>query len=210
MTARVEGRSSAARYNYKFGTYKNNCYSSKYISLPSKMKCCKSVPSIIILLVSCLLVSINAQFGVPKAPASLPNQNGEAVSEQSADGQQGFLSDQDAADMEAIISEAKKDVETMAMLTKMRTENSDAISELEKLSPEEILGGMKEALDNMKLIEYLFQDKERAVREMEKEGMIKKEHVKKYRKDPDLLEADTRKGLYFQFISLAAVGGFME
>lgn len=174
------------------------------------MKCCKSVSSIIILLVSCLLVSINAQFGVPKVPASLPNQNGEAVSEQSADGQQGFLSDQDAADMEAIISEAKKDVETMAMLTKMRTENSDAISELEKLSPEEILGGMKEALDNMKLIEYLFQDKERAVREMEKEGMIKKEHVKKYRKDPDLLEADTRKGLYFQFISLAAVGGFME
>ena len=173
-----------------------------------KMKCPISLTSVLLLLASCLLVS--GQFGIPKVPASLPNQNGEQVSEQSSDGQQGFLSDQDAADMEAIITEAKKDVETMAMLTKMQAENADAISELQKLSPEEILGGMKEALDNMKLIDYLFQDKDRAVREMEKEGMIKKEHVKKYRKDPDLLEADTRKGLYFQFVSLAAVGGFME
>jgi hypothetical protein len=69
---------------------------------------------------------------------------------------------------------------------------------------------MKEAMDNMKLIDYLFQDKERAVREMEKEGMIQKEHLKKYRKDPALLEEDTRRGLYFQFVSLAAVGGFMD
>lgn len=176
------------------------------------MKYSTSLSSILLLLASCLLVSINAQFGIPKVPASLPNQSGEQVSEQSGDGQQGFLSDQDAADMEAIITEAKKDVETMAMLSKMQAENADAISELQKLSPEEILGGMKEALDNMKLIDFLFQNKgkERAVREMEKEGMIKKEHVKKYRKDPDLLEADTKKGLYFQFVSLAAVGGFME
>lgn len=78
------------------------------------------------------------------------------------------------------------------------------------LSMEEILGGMKEAMDNLKLIDILFKDKERAVREMEKEGMIKKEHLKKYRKDPDLLETDTRRGLYFQFVSLAAVGGFMD
>jgi hypothetical protein len=98
----------------------------------------------------------------------------------------------------------------MAMITKMKSENKEHIAELKKLSPAEILGGMKEALDNMKLIEYLFQDKQRAVREMEKEGMIDKAHIKKYRKDPDLLEQDTRRGLYFQFISLAVVGGFME
>lgn len=125
-------------------------------------------------------------------------------------GNQRFLSDQDAADMEAIINEAKKDLETMAMITKMKSENKEHIAELQKLSAAEILGGMKEALDNMKLIEYLFQDKQRAVREMEKEGMIDKAHIKKYRKDPDLLEQDTRRGLYFQFISLAVVGGFME
>lgn len=164
--------------------------------------------SSILLLFSLLLLTTNAQFGIPKIPINLPQQNPQE--EINTQQQEGFLSDQDAADMEAIIIEAKKDVETMAMLTKMRAENADAILELQKLSPEEIVGGMKEALDNMKLIDYLFQDKERAVREMEKEGMIKKEHLKKYRKDPGLLEEDTRRGLYFQFVSLAAVGGFMD
>ncbi|KAL3805321.1 hypothetical protein HJC23_009028 [Cyclotella cryptica] len=173
-----------------------------------------SIVSILLLLTSFLLVSVSGQFGIPKTvPISLSQQNGEEmmdVSQGSGSGKQGFLSDQDAADMEAIINEAKKDVETMAMITKMKSENKEHIAELQTLSPAEILGGMKETLDNMKLIEYLFQDKQRAVREMEKEGMIDKAHIKKYRKDPDLLEQDTRRGLYFQFISLAVVGGFME
>ncbi len=127
----------------------------------------------------------------------------------SGSGKQGFLSDQDAANMEAIINEAKKDSKQWEF-TKMKSENKEHIAELQKLSPAEILGGMKETLDNMKLIEYLFQDKQRAVRELEKEGMIDKVHIKKYRKDPDLLEQDTRRGLYFQFISLAVVGGVMQ
>jgi hypothetical protein len=171
--------------------------------------------SIVLLLSTFFLHFSAAQFGIPKViPSHLSNQqqqSGETLSDNSSSQQQqGFLSDQDAADMEAIISEAKKDLQTMAMLTKMKAENADSIAELQKLSPEEILGGMKEALDNMKLIDYLFQDKERAVREMEKEGMILKDHLKKYRKDPGLLEEDTRRGLYFQFVSLAAVGGFMD
>ena len=112
--------------------------------------------------------------------------------------------------MSAIIEEAKKDLETMAMISKMKSENMEGLAELKKLSTEEVLGGMKETLDNLKLIEYLFKDPQRAVKEMEKEGMIDKQHIKKYRKDPDLLEMDTRRGLYFQFISLAVVGGFIE
>ena len=168
----------------------------------------------ILLLFSILVSSINAQVGVPKVPISLPQQNGEELASTETNNeqqqQQGFISEKDAADMEAIILEAKKDVETMAMLTQMRAENVDTIEELRKLSQEEILGGMKAALDDMKLIDYLFQDKQRAVKEMEKEGMIKKDLVKKYRNDPDLLESDTRKGLYFQFVSLAEIGGFFE
>ena len=179
------------------------------------MKHFRSVQSIL-LLISLFLATINAQFGIPpKDKASLPRQqpqNGEEISQQShTNQQQGFLSDQDAADITALIIEAKKDLETMAMLTKMQKENPKEVAEMQKnLSMEEILGGMKEAMDNLKLIDILFKDKERAVREMEKEGMIKKEHLKKYRKDPDLLETDTRRGLYFQFVSLAAVGGFMD
>ncbi|KAL7487929.1 hypothetical protein ACHAW6_013512 [Cyclotella cf. meneghiniana] len=178
------------------------------------MKHCNAIVSILLLLTSFFFASVSGQFGIPKAvPISLSQQNGDDMMEENkvgGNGNQRFLSDQDAADMETIINEAKKDLETMAMITKMKSENKEHIAELQKLSPAEILGGMKEALDNMKLIEYLFQDKQRAVREMEKEGMIDKAHIKKYRKDPDLLEQDTRRGLYFQFISLAVVGGFME
>ncbi|KAL7529820.1 hypothetical protein ACHAXR_007172 [Thalassiosira sp. AJA248-18] len=170
---------------------------------------------ILLLLISYLLISpTQAQFGIKKGvPISLPQQNGEDMGEASGGdvGQnQGFLSEQDATDMEAIINEAKKDLETMAMISKMKGDNMEGLAELKNLSPMEVLGGMKETLDNLKLIEYLFKDKEKAVREMEKEGMIDKAHIKKYRKDPDLLEKDTRRGLYFQFISLAVVGGFIE
>lgn len=160
-----------------------------------------------------LLSPVQAQFGIKKGvPISLPEQNGETMGEAPDGGGQreGFLSEQDAIDMEAIILEAKKDLETMAMVTRMKEDNAESLAELKKLSLTEVLGGMKETLDNLKLIEYLFKDKERAVREMEKEGMIDKAHIKKYRKNPDLLEQDTRRGLYFQFVSLAAVGGFLE
>mmetsp|Transcript_12953 Transcript_12953/g.27490 ORF Transcript_12953/g.27490 Transcript_12953/m.27490 type:complete len:179 (-) Transcript_12953:228-764(-) len=159
-----------------------------------------------------LFCSVQGQFGVPKVPATLSEQNGEQnLGEETFGGShQGFLSDQDAANMEAILQEAMKDVETMAMITKMKEENPQHTEELRKLPQIEIIGAMKETLDNMKLIEYLFKDKEKAVREMEREGMIEKAHIKKYRKNPELLEQDTRRGLYFQFISLAVVGGFME
>jgi hypothetical protein len=178
---------------------------------------CSTILSLLLL----LLQPTHAQFGIKKGtPISQPGGGGTAEIEiDAATGgtpnnnnqeKEGFLSEKDAADMSAIIEEAMKDVETMAMITKLKEDNSDHLDELRKLSPMEVLGGMKETLDNMKLIEYLFKDKEKAVREMEKEGMIDKAHIKKYRKDPDLLEQDTRRGLYFQFISLAVVGGFIE
>mmetsp|Transcript_11782 Transcript_11782/g.18080 ORF Transcript_11782/g.18080 Transcript_11782/m.18080 type:complete len:182 (+) Transcript_11782:62-607(+) len=163
-----------------------------------------------------LLPTTQAQFGIKKGtPISKPGGEAEidaatGTTTTTTTPQEGFLSEKDAADMSAIIEEASKDVETMAMITKLKEENTAHLNELRQLSPMEVLGGMKEVLDNMKLIEYLFQDKERAVKEMEKEGMIDKAHLKKYRKDPDLLEQDTRRGLYFQFISLAVVGGFIE
>lgn len=61
----------------------------------------------------------------------------------------------------------------------------------------------------MKMLEYLFKDVDRALVEMEKEGLIPEKHLKKYRKDPSLLEKDTRSAVYFRFISLAVVGGYL-
>ena len=43
-----------------------------------------------------------------------------------------------------------------------------------------------------------------------KEGLIDdKKKIKEYKKNPALLEADMRKGLYFSFISLAVAGGYI-
>ena len=153
----------------------------------------RSSSSLSIFLLCSILLSLllqiqpsHAQFGIKKGtPISKPGGGGvaeeieidpatglpkEPPQHQQQQQKEGFLSEKDAADMSAIIEEAMKDVETMAMITKLKEENSEHLDELRKLSPMEVLGGMKETLDNMKLIEYLFKDKEKAVKEMEKEG----------------------------------------
>ena len=116
----------------------------------------------------------------------------------------------DATNIASLIEEAQKDLETKSLITKMKEDQGNELAELRKLDQMEIIGGLKQTFDHLKLIEYLFKDPARAVEEMNKEGMIEKKHLKKYRKDPALLEQDTRRGLYFQFISLAVVGGFIE
>ena len=66
---------------------------------------------------------------------------------------------------------------------------------------------MKEALDEMKLLDRVFKDP--LVKALEAEAMIPEEHLEAYRKNPQLLEDDTRKALYFRFVSLAVVGEFL-
>ena len=148
----------------------------------------------------------SAQFGLSKPKSVIE-------SEIMADGPQeqtsGTLSEQDGADMEELITKAAADPETIELVSRLKTEMSEELNELRKLSLEEILGGMKQTLDDMKLLDYLFKDPKRALEEMEKEGMIEKSHINKYKKNPKLLEMDARRGLYFQFVSLAVVGGFI-
>jgi hypothetical protein len=76
-------------------------------------------------------------------------------------------------------------------------------------TPMEIVQGLKAALDELKAIETLFANPERAVVIMEEEGMIEKKRVDYYKKNPDVLADDTRKGVYFAFVSLAIAGGYM-
>ncbi|KAL3780189.1 hypothetical protein ACHAW5_010274 [Stephanodiscus triporus] len=105
----------------------------------------KSKLSILLLLIisSIQPVSIRAQFGIKKGlPISLPQQNGDEMMTMGGvdelaggavggddDGrrEQGFLSEKDAADMSAIIEEARRDLETMAMITRMREENGESL-----------------------------------------------------------------------------------
>jgi hypothetical protein len=119
------------------------------------------------------------------------------------------LREQDALDIATLIDTAKNDKETKMMLLKMKTQEQQAFDGTANSSPAEIVKGLEQAMDELKMLDVLFRDKERALREMEKEGMIPKDKLKKYKKNPDLLEEDTRKGLYFTFVALAEAGGYM-
>jgi hypothetical protein len=98
---------------------------------------------------------------------------------------------------------------TIKLIAKLKDENSDELGELQQLPEVEVMQGLKETLNELKMCDILFKDQKRALQEMEKEGMIPAKHLKAYQKNPELLEEDTRKGLYFRFVSLAVVGGYL-
>lgn len=119
------------------------------------------------------------------------------------------LTAENAEDIEALVKEGREDPETVAMIAQLKEDMADEIADLQKWSSEDVLGGMMEAMRNLQMLDVLFRDKDRALAEMEKEGMIKDTHREAYQKDPDLLEKDTRRALRFQFYSLAVVAGFL-
>ena len=185
---------------------------------------------LLLLLVLCSLQCrpTNAQFGVAKAKGKIKElllqhqadlaakQAGSAEVNANGDAQtnpnptQDILSPKDAADMEEILLQASQDEETMKMVVQMKIEMRDEIEALGAEPSEDILRGMLHQLVEMRFVEVLFKDPERAVEESIKEGLIDdKKKIKAYRKDPALLETDMRKGLYFSFISLAVAGGYI-
>jgi hypothetical protein len=149
----------------------------------------------------------SAEFGIPK-----PKIADEEIKYDGSQQQQeaGIMTEEDAHDIASVIQSAKADPETMQLVAKLKGEMRSELDQLRTLSQEEILGGLKATMDELKMVDYLFQDKKRALEEMEKDGMIDKQHIKKYRKNPELLEQDTRQGVYFQFVAYAVVGGFMD
>lgn len=159
-----------------------------------------------------------AQFGVPKGEA--------AEADVGADGQVRLpedvlavaeslittdpsLSQQDAVDIATVINAAKNDKDTKVMLMQMKAENAEAFAGTENLPKLEIVKGLEQAFEELKMVDVLFQDKERAFREMDKEGLIEKEKYAMYQNNPDLLESDTRKGLYVMFAALAEAAGYL-
>jgi hypothetical protein len=110
----------------------------------------------------------------------------------------------------ALIDGIRADQETNVMIAMMIKDEGETLQALANdLSPKEVVVALKQTIDELKAIEYLFADPERAVVEMEKEGLLDKKKLSIYKKDPKLLEDDTRKGTYFAFVSLAIVGGFL-
>lgn len=191
--------------------------------------------TMLLLLMACslllLLQPADAQFGVARdkgkikerllqhqAELAAKKAGGTASAEVNANGEaqatnnptEGIMSPKDAADMENILIQASQDEETMKMVVQMKIEMKDEIEALGNEPSEDILRGMLHQLVEMRFLEVLFKDPERAVEESIKEGLIEdKKKIKEYKKNPALLEADMRKGLYFSFISLAVAGGYI-
>ena len=157
------------------------------------------------------LLQHQAELAAKKAGSAASaevNANGEAQTTNNPT--EGIMSPKDAADMEAILIQASQDEETMKMVVQMKIEMKDEIEALGNEPSEDILRGMLHQLVEMRFLEVLFKDPERAVEESIKEGLIEdKKKIKEYKKNPALLEADMRKGLYFSFISLAVAGGYI-
>ena len=157
------------------------------------------------------LLQHQAELAAKKAGSAASaevNANGEAQTTNNPT--EGIMSPKDAADMENILIQASQDEETMKMVVQMKIEMKDEIEALGNEPSEDILRGMLHQLVEMRFLEVLFKDPERAVEESIKEGLIEdKKKIKEYKKNPALLEADMRKGLYFSFISLAVAGGYI-
>lgn len=188
------------------------------------MKLFRVIGALTILLVFLPLTA--AQFGVPKAAEQEATIDGSgnvvAEGEETTENKYAKMAIrlqsaapidvQDAVDIAAILEAAQADPETKAMIAKMKQgEEGKMIDALAKdVTGMEIVHGLKQSLDELKALEILFADPERAVVEMEKEGLIEKKRVEFYKKNPEALADETRKGIYFGFVSMAVAGGFLE
>ncbi|GFH49102.1 hypothetical protein CTEN210_05578 [Chaetoceros tenuissimus] len=165
----------------------------------------------ILFLIALCFASSNA-FGIQKdAVKEASEETVQTQPETTAESKQEMtgLTEQDAVDIAGLIEAAGQDPETIKLIAALKEENAADIEELKKLPEVDILHGMKGALDEMKMLDVLFKDPVKAVDAFEAEGLLPPEHLEKYKKDPALLEDDTRKALYFRFVSLAVVGGYL-
>lgn len=124
------------------------------------------------------------------------------------------ISSQDALDLAAVLDALMQDPDTKEMVHNLnkaggRQTSLQAFSD--SLTQQEMVEGMKQTLDELKSLEYLFQTvgPERAIMEMLKDGVVSEKGIPYYQQNPQQLEEDTRKGLYFSLVSLASVAGFL-
>jgi len=114
------------------------------------------------------------------------------------------LSEQEALDITLLISSIWKDPESKKLLQLMKGGSGKKAYEqfAKETTDKEVVVGLVQMLEELKALEVLFQDKCRAVAEMDKESMVPKDKWKVYYDNPELLEQDTQKGLFFTFLSL--------
>lgn len=165
----------------------------------------KGITKFTFILIMTMVFVVSGQFGVTKEAST------DAEPKQESNSGDSFtrLTEQDALDIRAVIEAAGEDPETIKLISALKDENAEELKELKKLPEEEIMHGLKMTLDEMKVLDFLFQDPVKALEAMEAENLIPPDHLPKYKANPALLEEDTRKALYFRFVSLCVVGGYL-
>jgi uncharacterized protein (DUF1684 family) len=121
------------------------------------------------------------------------------------------LDAQDAIDIAVLLGAAVQDPETKLMVENLRSGGGAKRLEAfeDSTTQSEMVMALKQTLDELKALEYLFQDPVRAVIEMHREGIVDEKRIDYYTENPEELANDTRKGLYFSFVSLAVAAGFL-
>ncbi len=117
---------------------------------------------------------------------------------------------QTATEIAKVIQAAKADPETHSMVAHMRQQ--DEYKEYSRsLTPDMIVSALSEALSEMRAAETLFEMRTpaQALDEMIQDGLVPEHRIAEYKTNPELLMDDTRKHLYFTFVSLAAAGGYL-
>jgi hypothetical protein len=120
---------------------------------------------------------------------------------------------QAAIDIAEVLERARRDPETSLLLLRLRGGGGreDFVKFKESMSEKEIILSLRNALEEMKSVEVLYEKRTPAavVEEMYGDGLVPEDKLSEYRKNPTQLEEDTRKSLYFTFVSLAAAGGYL-
>ena len=129
---------------------------------------------------------------------------------QLSNGEKEILSEQNAVDLVAVLQQAAKDPETQDLIVRLQAQEESTLTQLKATSNmEKTILGMIQVVEELKMLEIVFEDKQRALRLMQEEGMIDPQRLPLYQANPDLLEEDTRKGLYFSFVTLGVTAGFL-
>mmetsp|Transcript_20933 Transcript_20933/g.34583 ORF Transcript_20933/g.34583 Transcript_20933/m.34583 type:complete len:183 (+) Transcript_20933:118-666(+) len=120
------------------------------------------------------------------------------------------LSDEESAMVDALIEQMKKDPRTVEMVTRMKSEEAETLEMMiGGMSGPEKVKNLQQILSELKAVEILFKDPARALKVMNEDGMVPANRLPEYQRNPALLEEDTRKGLYFSFVTMAVSLGLL-
>ena len=124
------------------------------------------------------------------------------------------ISNEDALSVAGLLDALTEDEETLELVRNLRkadegTRDPQLQAFLDSATPTDIVIGLKQLLDELRSLEVLFRDPQRAVDAMIEDGMIDPSRVELYKENPDQLAQDVQSGIYFSFVTLAVAGGFL-